>query len=129
MVASSLPSFIISETSPRVESLGTGSLGNGSPGNGRTGIKPRLVRFSQIEPEQTEWLWPGRVPVGRLTLVVGERGLGKGALVADLVARVSRGNPWPDRADTSSPQRSAPQGNVIVVCSEDERRRGMPLRL
>ncbi len=89
------------------------------------GWKPaRLVRFARITPVTRQWLWPGRVAVGRLTFLVGERGLGKGAVAADIAARVSRGLAWADQAEVP-----APQGNVIVVCSDEDQRGEMPLQL
>src|SRR5438045_2696583 len=27
-----------------------------------------VVRLSDVEPEQTRWLWPGRIPLGKLTI-------------------------------------------------------------
>ena len=32
---------------------------------------------ADISPEAIKWLWPGRVPIGKLTLIAGEAGLGK----------------------------------------------------
>lgn len=85
---------------------------------------PRLVPFAAITPEAISWLWPQRVARGRLTLLVGERGLGQSGVAADLAARVSRGSAWPDQPETL-----APQGSVIVVCHEEAQRRSMPLQL
>lgn len=48
------------------------------------------VSFADIEPEAVEWLWPGYVPLGMLTLLVGDPGLGKSLLTCELAARTSR---------------------------------------
>lgn len=48
------------------------------------------VTLSGVEREQVKWLWPGRVPLGMLTLLVGDPGLGKSLLTLDLAAMVSR---------------------------------------
>jgi hypothetical protein len=53
-------------------------------------------RASKIEPEHVAWLWPGRLPARRLTLVGGKPGEGKSALTMDLVSRLSRGARLPD---------------------------------
>jgi hypothetical protein len=55
-------------------------------------------RFANKVPaEPLPWLWPGRIPLGTLTLLVGDPGLGKSLLAADLAARVSAPQPWPDQ--------------------------------
>ena len=58
---------------------------------------PRVIRASDIEPEDVSWLWPGRVPFGKLTGLVGDPGLGKSTVALDLVARLTVGAPMPDR--------------------------------
>lgn len=56
---------------------------------------PRLTRLSDVEPEAVEWLWPGRLPLGKISLLEGDPGLGKSTVGVDLAARVSRGLPLP----------------------------------
>jgi hypothetical protein len=46
--------------------------------------------YSLIETEPVEWLWPERVPLGMLTMLVGDPGLGKSLLSVDVAAKVSR---------------------------------------
>lgn len=50
------------------------------------------IRASQLEVRPVEWLWPGRVPLGGLTVLAGEPGLGKSLLGIWLAARLSRGD-------------------------------------
>lgn len=52
-------------------------------------------RASDAQPEPLEWLWPGRIPLGCLTLLAGEPDTGKSLVTMDLAARVSRGMDWP----------------------------------
>ena len=52
--------------------------------------------FSQIKPEALKWLWPGRIPLGKVTLLVGDPGLGKSLVTIDIAASVSRGMSFPD---------------------------------
>ena len=59
-------------------------------------LKPDLVWMSNVQAEEVKWLWAGRIPLGRITLIVGRPGVGKSFLTAELAARVSRGEPWPD---------------------------------
>ena len=53
------------------------------------------VPLDKLQPDDIPWLWPGRIPRGRLTLLVGDLGLGKSLVTLDVAARVSRGAPWP----------------------------------
>src|SRR5262245_21526682 len=87
-------------------------------------VAPRLVRYSEIVRQPIEWLWPGRIALCKLTLLVGEPGLGKGLLGVDLAARVSRGGEWPgDTAESAAP------GTAIVLHAEDDLYDTMPDRL
>lgn len=72
-------------------------------------------RLHDVERETVEWLWPGRVPLGKLTLLAGDPGLGKSLVSLDMAARVSRGHPWPDL-----PLLPQPAGAVILLNAEDD---------
>ncbi len=71
-------------------------------------------RMSDVEPEQLEWLWPNRIPLGKLTLLAGDPGLGKSFVTMDMAARVSRGAVWPD--DSTKRQTI---GSVVIFNCED----------
>lgn len=75
--------------------------------------EPILLRLSDVQPESISWLWPGRIPAGKLTLIVGDPGLGKSILTADLAARVSQSGLWPDG------QISNATGGVVMLSAED----------
>jgi RecA-family ATPase len=49
------------------------------------------IRASQLQVRPVEWLWPGRVPQGGLTVLAGEPGLGKSLLSIWLASGLSRG--------------------------------------
>lgn len=55
-----------------------------------------VVLYSSLMPDQLRWLWPGRIPLGKLTVISGAPGLGKSLLALDIAARVTRGGDWPD---------------------------------
>jgi hypothetical protein len=84
----------------------------------------RLLRYSQVTKRSTEWLWPQRIALGKVTVLVGEMGIGKGSVAVDFAARVSRGKPWPNQTGENSAA-----GTAIVVCPPDERQESMPARL
>lgn len=75
---------------------------------------PVALKLSAVEPRPLDWLWPGRIPAGKITLLAGDPGLGKSLLSLDIAARISSGTPWPD---TLTP---APQGDVILLSAEDD---------
>jgi putative DNA primase/helicase len=68
---------------------------------------------ADVTPEPVEWLWPGRVALGKLTLIAGEAGLGKSQLSIAMVASVTTGGEWPCR------EGRAPQGSVVILSAED----------
>lgn len=47
-------------------------------------------RMSQVKRERVRWLWSDRIPLGMLTLVIGDPGLGKSLLTCCLAGLVSR---------------------------------------
>ncbi len=74
----------------------------------------RASRASTIPPEKIEWLWPGRIAIGKLSIIAGDPGLGKSQLTLDIAARVTRSAKWP--VDNTS----APSGSVLIVSAEDD---------
>ncbi len=75
----------------------------------RQGVPVVGVRLSTVKPEQVSWLWPGWFPLGKVSTLDGNPGLGKSTVVLDVAARVSRGLLMPD--DTGGGE---PAGVVIV---------------
>lgn len=74
---------------------------------------PILTCLADVERVDIRWLWPGRVPLGRITLLVGRPGEGKSFLTTYMASRISTGSPWPDGTD-------CPRGSVILVSAEDD---------
>src|SRR6516164_4303703 len=58
---------------------------------------------SEVAPRSVDWLWPGRLALGKLAILEGDPGLGKSFLALDLCARLSAGRPWPDGAEAPVP--------------------------
>jgi hypothetical protein len=73
-----------------------------------------IARFSDIQPEEIKWLWPGRIALGKLTLIAGDPGLGKSLVTVAIASAVSTGAQWP--VDNSF----APCGDVIFLSAEDD---------
>jgi hypothetical protein len=68
---------------------------------------------ANITVKPPEWLWPGRIAVGKLTLIAGEAGLGKSQVSIAIAGAVTTGGPWP------CGEGRAPLGHVIFLCAED----------
>jgi hypothetical protein len=74
---------------------------------------PILINLDSIIGEEVEWLWFNRIPMGKLSLIVGDPGLGKSFLTIYLASHVTNGKPWPDTKE------SIPKGSVIILTAED----------
>jgi hypothetical protein len=68
---------------------------------------------ADVSPEPVEWLWPGRIAVGKQTLIAGEAGLGKSQVVLSLAAAVTTERVLPGG------EGRAPLGNVVIFSAED----------
>jgi putative DNA primase/helicase len=76
--------------------------------------RPIAFTLTDIKPRPHRWLWPGRIPLGKLTFLSGDPGVGKSRLAADLAARATAGLPWPDGQPNAGPV------DVMLFCAEDE---------
>lgn len=74
---------------------------------------PVLTCLADVEAKAVSWLWPGRLPMGRIALLVGRPGEGKSFVTTDMAARVTTGTPWPDGSE-------CPKGSVIFISAEDD---------
>ena len=97
----------------RVEAASEWRLSQHEPA-ARSGVRELVIcRASEIEPEPISWLWPGRIAVGKQTLIAGEPGLGKSQLSTAIVAAVTTGGVWPGQ------EGRAPLGKAIILSAED----------
>ena len=77
------------------------------------GLFVLMEPFAKIEAKAIRWLWPNRIPAGKLTILAGDPGVGKSLLTLDLAARVSRGYVMPDGEQPEA-------GDVILLSAEDD---------
>jgi RecA-family ATPase len=68
---------------------------------------------ADIAPEKIEWVWPGRLALGKHICIAGEPGTGKSQLLIAIVGTVTTGGNWP------CGEGRAPIGNVIILSAED----------
>jgi RecA-family ATPase len=76
------------------------------------GGRPIVVNLADVEARITEYLWPSRVPLSKLAIIIGDPGVGKSTLALDIAARVSTGAAWPDGG-------VAPISDVVLLSAED----------
>ncbi|PYT27616.1 MAG: hypothetical protein DMG58_20010 [Acidobacteria bacterium] len=100
------PHAKVEEVERHIQAI-TGSFGTSFGGN------VYGVLASEVKPEHVEWLWDGRIPLGKITILDGDPGLGKSALTLDIAARITTGSPMPD----GSP---GVDGGVVVLNAEDD---------
>jgi RecA-family ATPase len=72
-----------------------------------------FTNLADIKPEPVRWLWEGRIPFGKVTLLESEPGVGKSTLTLELAARVSRGAPMPLEKTHGAPS------NVVIFSGDD----------
>lgn len=71
-------------------------------------------RASEIQAKPVNWLWPGRIARGKVSMLAGNPGLGKSQITSSMAATVTTGGKWP--VDKSRCER----GNVIFLSAEDD---------
>jgi putative DNA primase/helicase len=87
-----------------------------------------LKNLSAVEAMPIEWFWYNRVPLGMLTLLLGDPGLGKSFLSLYMASKVSTGDCWPDNSGEPGENR-APKGSVVILTAEDDLQRVVRPRL
>jgi len=73
----------------------------------------RSTNMGTVTAKDVPWLWPGRVPLGMLTIIAGAPGTAKSFVSLYLAGRITTGGIWPDVG------KSAPEGTVILLAAED----------
>jgi hypothetical protein len=71
-----------------------------------------VTSANQVVASPVSWLWPQRLPLGKLVILDGDPDLGKSLLSLDLCARLSTGRPFPDGPGPGP-------ANALVLSAED----------
>ena len=108
-----------------------------APSKGPT-RKANIIPFSMIEERKLEWLWEGRFPLGKFSILGGQPDQGKSQVALDVAARVTTGAPFPrevhrrlvDKSNNETryfnPERHCKEeewrtpGRVIIIACEDD---------
>jgi len=71
--------------------------------------------LSDIEAKDVSWLWKNRIPLGEITLLVGDPGVGKSYFSYFLSAQISKGGSWPD-----APDEPIESGKVLILSTDED---------
>ena len=75
--------------------------------------------MADVESREIEHLWSGYLVARKLNLVAGLGGVGKGQLMASLIARWSRGDTMPYEVLTTTPRPRRPL-RILILAAEDD---------
>lgn len=70
---------------------------------------------ADYEMEILEWIWPNKIPKGKMVLLTGPPDCGKTTCMVDIIARASNGADWPD----GSKNENGPV-KILLASSEDD---------
>jgi len=73
-------------------------------------------RLSDVSERKISWLWRNRLPLGKVTMLAGDPGLGKSYLTTYMAARVTRADAMPD----GSPSGLRQPADVVFLSAEDD---------
>jgi KaiC/GvpD/RAD55 family RecA-like ATPase len=51
----------------------------------------KMIRMSEVETQQIQWLWYPFIPYGKLSIIQGDPGDGKSTLILNIAAKLSKG--------------------------------------
>jgi hypothetical protein len=102
---------------PAAKSRSGGTSEPSTKKRGATKPKPLITCLSDVEPQDVAWLWHPYIPLGKLTLLEGDPGLGKTFLALTLAAAITRG--WPLLSQTGAPDEELEPADVLYMSAED----------
>lgn len=76
-------------------------------------IELKMIKMSEVQAQEIEWLWYPFIPYGKLTIIQGDPGDGKTTMVLNLAAKLSKGEALDENMKVTEPI------NVIYQTAED----------
>ena len=74
-----------------------------------------LRSLADVEAKDVHWLWENHIPLGEITLLIGDPGVGKSYFSYFLSAQVSKGGYWPNE-----PNRRILDGKVLILSTDED---------
>ena len=78
------------------------------------GVQLEFQTFAEIEPKTQQWVFDKVIPQGKLTVLMGESGVGKSLTALEIAAKVTRGLTGPHDDQPQKP------GSVILFSPDDD---------
>lgn len=76
-------------------------------------IELKLIKMSDVQSQEIEWLWYPFIPYGKLTIIQGDPGDGKTTMVLNIAAKLSKGIGIDEEMQITDPM------NIIYQTAED----------
>ena len=73
----------------------------------------KLIKMSDVQSQEIEWLWFPFIPYGKLTIIQGDPGDGKTTMVLNIAAKLSKGERLDENMNITEPV------NIIYQTAED----------
>lgn len=73
----------------------------------------KIIKMSDVQSQEIEWLWYPFIPYGKLTIIQGDPGDGKTTLVLNIAAKLSKGEGLDENMQIAEPI------NIIYQTAED----------
>lgn len=83
---------------------------------------PKLIKASDVEPAEIEWLWYPYIPRKTTTLLYGPGGMGKSWISCSIAADLSAGRALPGQA-------ALPPQKIVIISAEDDPKEVLTPRL
>jgi putative DNA primase/helicase len=80
------------------------------------GDRAMMVNFGDVTLQKFNWVWPNKIPQGKITLGSGQQDVGKTSVAIDIIARVTTGRDWPD----GEKNMMGPREVVFAFTEDDE---------
>lgn len=76
-------------------------------------IDLKMIKMSDVQSQEIDWLWYPFIPYGKLTIVQGDPGDGKTTMVLNIAAKLSKGEGLEENMKVTEPM------NIIYQTAED----------
>jgi hypothetical protein len=94
------------------------------PATGDSVEGPVLVRLCDVEPEEVSWLWEPYIPLGKITIVMGDPEQGKSWLTLAIATAVTNGTDLSEVIATATGNahctgKKRDPGSILILTAED----------